>query len=161
MSLITSTYAINFHEYSWIKNPTRVTIISGRGDQRIDFYKDIKRRIVWMYALRNVTSSRTVLTTDQRGQTVESNRTWLHRLSLPLADPHYRRRNWSIGILGNSSLVHIRNAIDRFSSAEFHRRVITQFFVSLSFSLSFLSLLLPFRETWRDWRAAPKCWNRK
>lgn len=58
------------------------------------------------------------------------------RLSLPLADQHYRQHSRSIDILGNSSLVHVRDAIDWFSSAEFHCRDITQIFVSLPLSFS-------------------------
>lgn len=106
----------------------------------IDFYKE---DLCWMYALRNVTSSCTILTTDQRGHTVESNRT--HYTDYTVCHYHrpignYRRRNRSTSILENSSLVNIRDATDRFSSADFHHRIITQIFspsLSPSFFLSF------------------------
>lgn len=58
------------------------------------------------------------------------------RLSLLLADPHYRRRSRSISILGNSSPVRVRDATDRFSLAEHHRRVTTRIFGFLSLPLS-------------------------
>lgn len=94
--------------------------------------------------MRYETSSRTVLMTDQRGCTVESNHTWLHACHYywPIST---RRLSRSIGILGNSSLVRVKRRywliqFGRVSSLSYHAN-----FVSLSISFSpslFLSLLL-------------------